>query len=588
MIDENEQADDFEAGSSDIAIVGMACRFPDADSPSQYWNNLQRGHESITMLTDEELLASGVSKEQIKHPNYVKSGMFLQHMENFDAGFFGFSPMDAKVMDPQHRHFLEVSWEAFEDAGYDPADFSGSVGVFGGSGHNAYMPYNLLTNPDLMDDLGFFLVRHTGNDKDFLTTRVSYCFDLKGPSINVQTACSTSLVAVHSAVQSLLNGECDMALAGGVTIDLPHRRGYQFKDSEILSPDGHCRPFDASSKGTVFGSGAGVLVLRRLDDAIAAKDNIHAVIKASAINNDGAGKVSYLAPSVDGQTAAIHEALEIGEIDPQSVEYVECHGTGTQLGDPIEVAALTQAYGAGHDRKQYCAIGSVKSNIGHLDTAAGVASLIKVVQSLKHKKIPPTLHYRAPNPSIDFSASPFFVNAELRDWQCADSRRAGVSSLGVGGTNAHIIVEEAEILESGSCPRDWQLLMISARSDQALQRATDRLAEFLDPDDAANQDAAPQLADVAYTLAVGRRSFNKRRFAVVQSTADAVTVLDGTERGRIESADTRTLSASSRLCSLAAARSMREWAPVYISTSQSSGQQSMSVCNCWKNLLIMI
>ncbi len=519
-----------ENDSTDIAIVGMACRFPGADNPAQYWDNLQRGYESITELSDEELTAAGVSKEHLKDPNYVKTGMFLQHMELFDAGFFGFSPMDAKLMDPQHRHFLECSWEAFEDAGYDPASVDGSVGVFGGSGHNAYMPYNLLTNPDLVDDVGFFLVRHTGNDKDFLTTRVSYCFDLKGPSINVQTACSTSLVALHSAAQSLLNGECDMALAGGVTIDLPHRRGYLFKDSEILSPDGHCRPFDAGSKGTVFGSGVGVVVLRRLDDALAAGDNIHAVLKASAVNNDGAGKVSYLAPSVDGQAAAIHEALEIGDIDPRSVEYIECHGTGTQLGDPIEVAALSQAYGAGHEGKQYCAIGSVKSNIGHLDTAAGVASLIKVVQALKHRKMPPTLHYRAPNPSIDFNSSPFFVNADLRDWHTTGPRRAGISSLGVGGTNAHIIVEEAPASAQEQSSRDWQLLLLSARSDQALQKGTDRLAEFLDGNDQA------QLADVAYTLAVGRRAFNKRRFAVVQSRADAVVVLDGSEKERIESA----------------------------------------------------
>ncbi len=531
-----EDDDESENDSADIAIVGMACRFPGADNPAQYWDNLQRGHESITELSDEELAAAGVSKEHLKDPNYVKTGMFLQHMELFDAGFFGFSPMDAKLMDPQHRHFLECSWEAFEDAGYDPATVDGSVGVFGGSGHNAYMPYNLLTNPDLVDDVGFFLVRHTGNDKDFLTTRVSYCFDLKGPSINVQTACSTSLVALHSAAQSLLNGECDIALAGGVTIELPHRRGYLFKDSEILSPDGHCRPFDASSKGTVFGSGVGVVVLRRLGDALAAGDNIHAVLKASAINNDGAGKVSYLAPSVDGQAAAIHEALEIGDIDPRSVEYIECHGTGTQLGDPIEVAALTQAYGAGHDGKQYCAIGSVKSNIGHLDTAAGVASLIKVVQALKHRKMPPTLHYRTPNPSIDFNSSPFFVNADLRDWHNnTGPRRAGISSLGVGGTNAHIIIEEAPApasnLDQTQPTRDWQLLLLSARSDQALQKGTDRLAEFLDSDE------QTQLADAAYTLAVGRRAFSKRRFAVVQTREDAVAVLDGSEKERMESAD---------------------------------------------------
>ena len=367
------EAMDSEMDSNDIAIIGMACRFPGAQSPDQYWSNLKAGQEAVTKLSDEKLREAGVAERDIEDPNYVKSGMFLKDMECFDAGFFGFNPQEARIMDPQHRHFLECAWETFEDAGYVPGEFDGSVGVYAGSGHNAYLPYNLLPNAELLKQVGFFLLRHTGNDKDFLSTRVSYLFNLRGPSVNVQTACSTSLVAVHMAAQSLLNGECDMALAGGVTIELPHHRGYLYKESEILSKDGHCRPFEESSGGTVFGSGVGSVLLKRLDDAIADGDQIHAVLKSSAINNDGSNKVSYLAPSVDGQAAAIREAIEIADIDPSTIGLVECHGTGTQMGDPIEVAALSQAYGLDNPKKQYCALGSVKSNIGHLDTAAGVA-----------------------------------------------------------------------------------------------------------------------------------------------------------------------------------------------------------------------
>ena len=519
-----------ETSATDIAVIGMACRFAGANNPSEFWQLLHEGREARTELSDTELQAAGVSKSLLSDPNYVKAGMFLHGMELFDAGFFGFSPLDAKIMDPQHRHFLECTWEALEDAAYDPTRYDGAIGVFAGSGHNAYLPYNLLSNPELVAQVGFFLLRHTGNDKDFLATRASYCFDLKGPSVNVQTACSTSLVAVHTAAQNLLNGECDMALAGGVTIEMPHRHGYLYKDTEILSRDGHCRPFDASAGGTVFGSGVGVLVLKRLDDAIADGDNIHAVIKASAVNNDGAGKISYLAPSVDGQAAAIHEALAIGGIEPQSVTYVECHGTGTPLGDPIEVAALTQAYGAENPRRQYCAIGSVKSNIGHTDTAAGAASLIKVILALKHRQLPATLHFRAPNEAIDFANSPFFVNAQLRPWSAPAPLRAGVSSLGVGGTNGHVIVEEAPARASSSTARARQLLLLSARTDTALTRSRNRFAQFF-------EEADVNIADAAFTLAVGRRSFKRRGFAVVNDGRDAVAVLDGSSHDRFIVAD---------------------------------------------------
>ncbi|MDX2447143.1 MAG: type I polyketide synthase, partial [Desulfobacterales bacterium] len=496
---DQQNFDEEGIDGGDIAIVGIACRFPGADNPGEYWINLRDGHESRVTPGDEELLAAGVTEQELADPDYVKSGMFLDNIDKFDASFFGFSPSDAAIMDPQHRLFLESCWEALENAGHNPESFDGSIGVFGGSGHNAYMPYNLLTNPKLMEDAGFFLVRHTGNDKDFLTTRVSYCLNLTGPSINVQTACSTSLVAAHTACQSLLSGECDMALAGGVTIEMPARRGYLYKENEILSQDGHCRPFDEDSDGTVFGSGVGVVVLRRLEDAIEQGDNIQAVICSSAINNDGAGKVSYLAPSVDGQAAAIIEALDIGEVNPASVTYIECHGTATKMGDPIEVEALTQAYGGDGRVGDQCAIGAVKSNIGHLDTAAGVAGIIKVVQSLKHRQLPPTLHYRKPNQSIDFSTTPFYVNSTLQPWQSEGPLRAGLSSLGVGGTNAHMIFEESPEQHSGES-REQQLLVISARSKAALEQACERYAAHL--------GASEQvLADIAYTAAVGRKAF---------------------------------------------------------------------------------
>jgi acyl transferase domain-containing protein len=508
---------------SAIAVVGMSGRFPDARNVDEFWRNIRDGRESVRALSDDQLLAAGVPRALLENPNYVKSGVELQDMEKFDAGFFGFSPLDASIMDPQHRHFLECCWEALESAGCDPERFDGAIGVYAGSGHNAYLASNLLTNPELVDQVGFFLLRHTGNDKDFLSTRVSYQFDLKGPSVNVQTACSTSLVAVHWACQSLLANECDMALAGGVTIELPHGRGYVAREGEILSPDGHCRPFEERSNGTLFGSGVGVVVLRRLEDALEDRDPVLAVIRGSAINNDGSGKVGYLAPSVDGQASAIAEALDIAGIDADTVGLLEAHGTGTAVGDPIEVAALTQAFGD-TEQKRYCALSSVKSNIGHTDTAAGVASLIKAIQSLRARQLPPTLHFERPNPEIDFESTPFYVNAELRDWpREAHPRRAGVSSLGVGGTNAHVVVEEFETAPAPAPRRALQLVPLSARSEAALDNATDRLADYLRD----HPDAS--LADTAFTLQVGRRGFEQRRVFVASDNASLTAALDARE-----------------------------------------------------------
>ncbi|HEY8049202.1 MAG TPA: polyketide synthase, partial [Ramlibacter sp.] len=397
-----------------IAIVGIAGRFPSARTPRELWKLLTAGQEATQWLGDDELRAAGVADSELADPNYVKASLVLPDMEMFDADFFGFSKKDAAVLDPQHRHFLECCWEALEDAGHMPEKFDGAVGVFGGCGMQAYFANNLLTNPQLVKSMGLFLLRHTGNDKDFLCTRVSYLLDLKGPSMSVQTACSTSLVAVHVAAQSLLSGECDMALAGGVSIELPHRHGYRFAEGEILSPDGHCRAFDDGAAGTIFGSGAAVVVLRRLDDAIRDGDNIYAVIRGSAVNNDGYGKAGYLAPSVDGQASAAAEALAVAGVDPGSVSYIEAHGTGTPVGDPIEVAALAQAYGdAGAGS---CGIGSIKTNIGHLDTAAGAASLIKVALALRNGLIPATLNFSRANSRMAIERTRFEVVAQQRPW----------------------------------------------------------------------------------------------------------------------------------------------------------------------------
>ncbi len=516
---------------TDIAIVGMAAHLPGAADIAAYWANLAAGVESIRLLSEEELIAAGETAARMARPNYVPSAAVLDGFENFDADFFGFSPKEAAILDPQHRHFMEVAWEALENAGHPPESFPGPIGVWAGCGMGSYFYFNLCSNPDLVDQTGMFLLRHTGNDKDFLATRVSHIFDLRGPSINVQTACSTSLVAVHYATQALLNGECDMALAGGVTIELPHARGYLYTEGEILSPDGHCHAFDHRAQGTVFGSGAGCVVLRRAVDAVRDGDHIWAIIKGSAVNNDGAAKAGYLAPSVDGQAACIAEAQAIAGVTADAVSYVECHGTGTYLGDPIEVAALTAAFRQTTDAVGSCRIGSVKTNIGHLDTAAGVASLIKVALSLHHRALPPSLGYEAPNPAIDFDTSPFRVNDRLTPWQ-APVLRAGVNSLGVGGTNAHVVLQEAPA-RAASGQSDWpfQPIVISARSKSALDGQAARLAAHL----RAHPDQP--LADVAWTLKHGRRAFEKRRVLVAGTHAEAASLLEGADPRRVFSHD---------------------------------------------------
>ncbi|KUP92421.1 type I polyketide synthase [Tritonibacter horizontis] len=531
----SEQAFGTAIGPDDIAVVGMSVSLPGAASVEAFWTNLRDGVESIEILDEDSLLQAGERPDVLRAPNYVAAAAPLQGFDMFDAEFFGFSPKEAAILDPQHRKFLEVAWSAMEDAGHTPESLKGQVGVYAGCGMGSYFYFNICSNPDLVDDVGMFLLRHTGNDKDFLTTRVSHVFDLKGPSVNVQTACSTSLVAIHYAAEALRKGDCDMALAGGVTIELPQGRGYLFKENEILSPYGHCHAFDHRAQGTVFGSGAGAVALRRLSDAVADGDHIWAVIKGSAINNDGAAKAGYLAPSVDGQSEAVRKALTAAKVHPESIDYVECHGTGTFIGDPIEVAALSEAYRERTDATGYCRLGSVKTNIGHLDTAAGVAGFVKTALSLTHKTLPPSLGYEAPNPTIDFDASPFRVNDRLTPWVShRGPRRAGVNALGVGGTNAHAILEEAPVrAPSEESDFPFQILCVSGQSKAALEANTQNLVAYL--------RANPQvdLADVAYTLKEGRRGFAKRRVVVAETATEAA--------DRLEAANPRAVFTHDRL-----------------------------------------
>ena len=380
-----------DGSSGDIAIVGMAVNLPGAPTLEDFWNNLRSGVESISRLDAPALKAAGERPETMRRENYVPAAGLLDGYDMFDAEFFGFSPREAAILDPQHRKFLETAWEALENAGHTAEDFAGRVGVFAGCGAGSYLYFNLFSNHDLVDDLGPFQLRNTGNDKDFLSTRVSHVLDLKGPSINIQTACSTALVGVHQAAKALADGECDMALAGGVSVEMPHGRGYLYRENDILSPDGHCRAFDHKAGGSVMGSGAGAVVLRRLEDALADGDHIWAVIKGTGLNNDGADKAGFFAPSrKPGQAAVVGQALDAAGVPPDTIAYVECHGTGTLLGDPFEVAGLTEAYRArgAEGAKQYCGIGSVQTNVGNLDTAAAVTGLVKTALVAQPRRDP--------------------------------------------------------------------------------------------------------------------------------------------------------------------------------------------------------
>jgi non-ribosomal peptide synthase protein (TIGR01720 family) len=505
----------------EIAVIGMACRFPGAANVDQFWRNLHDGVESISFFTDAEMIAAGADPKSLTNPNLVKAGGVLPDMDLFDASFFGYSPREAELIDPQQRFFLECVWEALEGTGYDPQGMEDTTGVFAGVGLNEYLfnIYSAQSHLHTTDALQIAL----GNDKDYLATRVSYKLNLKGPSVNVQSACSTSLLATHLACQSLLSGACDIAVAGGVTINNREKSGYIYREGGIASPDGHTRAFDAGAQGCVGGSGVGVVVLKRLEDALKSGDSILAVIKGSAANNDGSLKVGFTAPSVDGQAAVIGAALDLADVMPETISYIETHGTATRLGDPIEVAALTQAFQERTSESGFCAIGAVKTNVGHLDTAAGVAGLIKTVLALKYKKIPPSLHYQKPNPQIDFTGTPFFVNRDLAQWESnGHPRRAGVSSFGMGGTNVHVILEEAPWPAPAADSKPCQLLVLSAKTEPALAARTTALAEHL------KQNPELNLADAAYTLQAGRTPFSHRRVVVCRDREEAIGALEGT------------------------------------------------------------
>ncbi|HZN10409.1 MAG TPA: type I polyketide synthase, partial [Blastocatellia bacterium] len=515
----------------------MAGRFPGAKNVAEFWQNLVDGVESIAHFTEAELECQHAETAALKNaPGYVRARSVLADVDQFDPAFFGITPKEAEVMDPQHRVFLECCWEALENAGYAPGKDERPVGVYAGLSWNTYLLFNLAASREFLNEVagsyqvGGFPVL-LGNEKDFLSTRVSYKLDLRGPSVALQCACSTSLVAVSHACQSLLGYQCDMALAGGVSISFPQRRGYLYQEGGMVSPDGHCRPFDARAQGTVFGHGAGVVVLKRLSDAVRDGDSIYAVIKGSAVNNDGAAKVGYTAPSVERQAEVIAMAQAVAGVDARTISYVEAHGTATPLGDPIEVAALTKAFRAGTDDRGFCAVGSVKSNVGHLDVASGVTGLIKTTLALKHQVLPPTLHFEQPNPQIDFANSPFYVNARLAAWEAAGHpRRAGVSSFGVGGTNAHCVLEEAPAGELSSPSRPSQLLLLSAKTATALEAMTRNLSAHL--------KAHPELnlADVAYTLRVGRREFGHRRMLVCRSADEACEALETMDAKHVQTA----------------------------------------------------
>ncbi len=518
----------FETGhiddsSSDIAIIGMACRFPGCNTTDQFWKNLTLGKETISHFSNEELEKNEFEYHNLKdRSDYVGSRGIIENIEMFDASFFGISPTEASSLDPQHRLWLECAWEALEDAAYNPDTFNGLIGVFTGTGFNSYLLHNIAKNRKCIEEL----VRRRAlnslhdiicNSSDYLPTRTSYFFNLKGPSINVQTACSTSLVAFCQACQSLLNYDSDICIAGGVSLFLPQISGYFFLEGGITSSDGHCRPYSDNAKGTVFSNGAGAVVIKRFSDALNDGDNIYAVVKGYALSNDGCDKVSFSAPSVSGQARAIKAALDFGDIDPNTIIYVEGHGTATPLGDPVEVMALSKAFRSKTSNKQFCALGSVKGNLGHLDAASGIAGLIKTVLVLKNKQIPPTLHFVKPNPEIDFEQSPFYVNNTLLPLpERVQLRRAGVSSFGIGGTNAHVILQEYSPSVKTRNSRKYQLLTFSAKTDTALEMQLVKFHDFLE------SNPQSDLADSAYTLKLGRKVWNEKVFVVCKDARETI------------------------------------------------------------------
>ncbi|HEX6756702.1 MAG TPA: beta-ketoacyl synthase N-terminal-like domain-containing protein, partial [Mycobacteriales bacterium] len=510
-------------GAEPVAIVGMSARVPGAEDVEKFWANLVDGVESVSFFSREELRAKGVPERTLDNPDFVPASPVLDQVEWFDAGLFGMTAREARLADPQQRLFLEQAHSALLDAGYDPSRYPGTVGVYAGSGAPEYEWLNVRRNAAAYAAAGNLGVA-VGNKADYLATTVSYRLDLRGPSITLHTACSTSLVAIHLAVEALRGGECDVGLAGGVCVELPHGTGYPAADG-YTSGDGHCRPFDAKADGTIWGSGVGVVVLKRLSDAVADGDRVRALVLGNAVNNDGAGKVGFSAPAVAGQVAVIAEALGVAGVDPRSIGYVEAHGTGTALGDPIEVAALSTVYRGASADLGWCGLGSVKSNIGHLSHAAGVIGVIKAVLALEHGTIPPTINVEQPNPELDIERSPFHLATALSTWDSdGGPRRAAVSSFGIGGTNAHVVLEEAPAVAVPEPEPRTTVLQLSARTPEALRTAAGRLAAHL----AAHPDLP--IDDVAYTLRVGRTPYRSRAALVARDLTDAVAGLGDRKR----------------------------------------------------------
>lgn len=531
MNDQPNMRNDTARNGLEIAVIGMSGRFPGARNVETFWENLKNGVESISFFANEELIANGVSPNLVNLPNYVKAKGYLEDIEYFDAFFFDYLPRDAEKMDPQVRLFHECVWEAFENAGYVPDDYEGLIGLYAGSSVNLEW-MNMIRSRDNDSSNDAFLM----NFREYLCPRISYKFNLRGPSININTACSTSLLAVHLACQGLLNGECNMAAAGAVTVSLPNKSGYRYLENMVFSPDGHCRTFDANAGGTIFGNGAAVVVLKTLEDAINNHDMIYAIIKGSAANNDGAQRIGFTAPGVSGQVAVIRAALYMAEVDPETISYVEAHGTATRLGDTIEIEALTQAFGT--RKKKFCPIGTVKTNVGHLETASGVTGLIKTALSLKHRIIPPSLHYSAPNPEIDFENTPFYVNTKLTPFRLDQyPLRAGVSSFGIGGSNVHVVLEEAPERPQQVVGRKYQLIVLSAKTPAALEQMTENLAQYFKNTlaDPAFSDKRVTLADAAYTLKIGRRAFSHRAMFVCSSMEEAIDILSYRDNEKLPS-----------------------------------------------------
>ncbi|MCG8313221.1 MAG: type I polyketide synthase [Pseudomonadales bacterium] len=514
----------YSEAAESIAIIGMSGRFPKANNVSEYWENIKGKRDCISHFSMNELEIAPDFASVDKDAKFIAARGVMEHIEHFDTRFWGYTPKEASMMDPQQRVFLECAWEALEDSGYDADRYNGLIGCFAGCYIDTYLLANLCSDPHFLANLVKSIQVGTlqtelGNDKDYIATRAAFKMNLKGPAINVQTACSTSLVAITMACQSLLNYQSDMCLAGGATIALPQKKGYFYTEGGMLSVNGQCRAFDADATGTVFSNAAGAILLKRLSDAIDDNDHIYATIKGSALNNDGNDKQSFTAPSVQGQAEVIAMAHALADVDPRTIELIEAHGTATPLGDPIEIAGLTQAFRSSTDDSQFCAIGSAKTNIGHCDVASGVAGVIKTALALKEKVLPPSLHHQSPNAAIDFAKTPFYVNTELVDWPSREHpRRAGVSSFGVGGTNAHVVLEEYQKANNQESTKTHKLVTLSARSKTALDTYATNLSAFLESNEC-------NLRDVAYTTQIGRKQFEHRAFFVANNNDSMISAL---------------------------------------------------------------